>query len=77
MFLSRLARHLLPMKILFLQKRLILPADTGGKIRTCNVVKHLAKWHEVTYLCNLLDQERPWLAEMEQSGTAAGDHTVA
>ena len=56
------------MKILFLQKRLILPADTGGKIRTCNVVRHLAKWHELTYLCNLLDQERPWLEEMEQLG---------
>ncbi len=56
------------MKILFLQKRLILPADTGGKIRTCNVVEHLAKWHEFTYLCNLLEQERRWLEKMVQLG---------
>lgn len=40
------------MKILFLQKRLLFPADSGGKIRTLNIVRHLAQWHEVTYLCN-------------------------
>lgn len=41
------------MKILFLQKRLLFPADSGGKIRTLNVLRHLARWHDVTYLCNV------------------------
>lgn len=40
------------MKILFLQKRLLFPTDSGGKIRTLNVLRHLARWHDVTYLCN-------------------------
>jgi glycosyltransferase involved in cell wall biosynthesis len=39
-------------KILFIQNRLLFPADTGGKIRTLNVLQHLARWHEVTYLCS-------------------------
>ncbi len=56
------------MRILFLQKRLLFPADTGGKIRTLNVLKHLARWHEVTYLSNLLEVERPYLSEMRALG---------
>jgi len=40
------------MKILFLNKRLLFPTDTGGQVRTLNVVRFLARWHEVTYLCN-------------------------
>ncbi len=50
------------MKILFLQKRPLFPADNGGRIRTLNVLRHLAQWHDVTYLCNLLPEE-------EQSGS--------
>ncbi len=53
-------------KILFLQKRLLFPTDTGGKIRTLNVLRHLAKWHEVTYLSNLLPAEEPYLKEMQE-----------
>jgi len=55
-------------RILFLQKRLILPAHTGGKIRTHNVLKHLARWNEITYLSNLLDEEIPHLDAMREMG---------
>jgi glycosyltransferase involved in cell wall biosynthesis len=40
------------MKILFLSKRLLFPTDRGGLVRTLNVVRHLARWHDVTFLCN-------------------------
>ncbi|MCG8651278.1 MAG: glycosyltransferase [Pirellulales bacterium] len=56
------------MKILFLQKRLLFPANTGGKIRTLNVVRHLAQWHDVTYLSNILPEEEPFLDEMKNLG---------
>ena len=56
------------MRILFLQKRLVLPANTGGKIRTLNVLRYLAQWHEITYLSNLLPEEQASLAQAH--GTA-------
>src|SRR5688572_3210688 len=56
------------MRILFLQKRLLFPADTGGKIRTLNILRHLAQWHEVTYLSNLLEAERPFVQPMRDLG---------
>lgn len=46
------------LKILFLQKRPLFPANTGGKIRSLNILKHLAEWHEVTYICNFTDEEK-------------------
>ena len=52
-------------KILFLQKRLLFPTDTGGKIRTLNVLRHLSQWHEVTYLSNLLPDEQAYLDDMQ------------
>lgn len=55
-------------KILFLQKRLLFPTNTGGKIRTLNVLRHLARWHDITYLCNLLEEEKPYVTAMEQLG---------
>ncbi len=39
------------MNILFLAPRLPLPADTGGKIRTLNILKQLAKENRVYLLC--------------------------
>lgn len=39
------------MKILFLSPRLPLPADTGGKIRTFNILKQIAKIAQVHLLC--------------------------
>ncbi len=56
------------MKILFLQKRLLLPADTGGRIRTLNIVRHLARWHEVVYLCNLQPGEEAFISGMQELG---------
>ncbi|MFH1924783.1 MAG: glycosyltransferase [Planctomycetota bacterium] len=56
------------MKILFLQKRLLFPTDDGGKVRTLNVVRHLACWHEVTYLSNILAEEEPFVGAMEELG---------
>ena len=56
------------MKILFLQKRLLFPPDTGGKIRTLNVLRHLACWHEITYLCNVQPSEEDALQPMRDLG---------
>jgi len=36
------------MNILFLAPRLPWPTDTGGKIRTFNLLKQIAKTHQVT-----------------------------
>jgi polysaccharide biosynthesis protein PslH len=38
------------MKILWVKGGKLLPIDTGGKIRSYNILRHLAKHHEVTYL---------------------------
>jgi polysaccharide biosynthesis protein PslH len=41
------------MKILFLATQLPLPPDTGGKIRSFNILRHLAQEHELTFVCAL------------------------
>jgi len=56
------------MKILFLHKQILFPRDTGGKIRVLNLLKHLARWHEVTYVCNLRPGEEHHLPEMTALG---------
>ena len=56
------------MKILFLQKRILFPVDAGWKIRTLNVLKHLAKWHEITYLCNVQPEDEPHCEAMRELG---------
>ena len=56
------------MRILFLQKRILFPNNTGGKIRTLNVVRHLAKWHDVTYLCNVQASDEQHLDAMCELG---------
>jgi glycosyltransferase involved in cell wall biosynthesis len=38
------------MKILWVKPGKILPLDTGGKLRTYNILRHLAAKHELTYL---------------------------
>jgi len=38
------------MKILWVKPGKILPLDTGGKLRTYNILRHLAASHELTYL---------------------------
>ena len=56
------------MKILFLHKQILFPRDTGGKIRVLNVLKHLAKWHDVTYVSNLRPGEEQYLPQMKELG---------
>ncbi len=41
------------MKILFLSQRFLMPMDTGGKIRTGNILKQLSKQHEITLISNV------------------------
>jgi len=56
------------MKILFLEKRILFPSDTGGKIRTLNILRYLARWHHVTYLCNVQPGDEPHLGQMRALG---------
>ncbi|HVK14184.1 MAG TPA: glycosyltransferase [Gemmataceae bacterium] len=56
------------MRILFLHKQILFPRDTGGKIRALNVLKHLARWHDVTYVSNLRPGEEEHLPAMEALG---------
>ncbi|HEX6986721.1 MAG TPA: glycosyltransferase family 4 protein [Planctomycetaceae bacterium] len=56
------------MKILFLQKRPLFPTNDGGKVRTLNVVRHLARWHELVYLCNSLPGDGGNLDAMRRLG---------
>lgn len=41
------------MKILFLSQRFVLPMDTGGKIRTGNILRELARLAQVTVISNV------------------------
>src|ERR1700733_1628689 len=38
------------MKILWVKAGKILPVDTGGKIRSFNILRHLARKHEIVFL---------------------------
>ena len=38
------------MRILWVKAGKLLPVDTGGKIRSYNILRHLARNHEVTLL---------------------------
>lgn len=56
-----------PLKILFVATQLPVPADTGGKIRTLNVVRHLAHEHDLTFISTVdLDTEEKVLEEMRR-----------
>ena len=56
------------MKILFIQNRILFPTNTGGRIRTLNVLRYLSKWHDVTYLCNLEAGEESHCDQMRELG---------
>lgn len=56
------------MKILFIQNRPLFPANTGGRIRTLNILRHLAEWHEITFLCNSHAGDEPHLGRMRDLG---------
>jgi glycosyltransferase involved in cell wall biosynthesis len=56
------------MKVLFIQNRPLFPANTGGRIRTLNILRHLAAWHEVTYLCNSQAGDAVHFSKMHELG---------
>jgi glycosyltransferase involved in cell wall biosynthesis len=56
------------MKILFIHKQVLIPHNTGGKIRALNVLRHLARSHDVTYLCNLRPGEEASVTAMQELG---------
>lgn len=56
------------MKILFVQKQILYPHDTGAKIRVLNVLRHLAPRHEITFLCNLRAGEEIHIEKMRALG---------
>lgn len=48
------------MKVLWVKTELLHPLDKGGKIRTFNIVKHLARVSDLTYLCLQQSAEEDW-----------------
>lgn len=56
------------MKILFAHKQILFPRDTGGKIRVLNLLKHLGRWHDITYVSNLRPGEEEYLPAMRELG---------
>jgi len=57
------------MNILFLAPRLPLPADTGGKIRTLNILKQLARENRVYLLCFTFEEsDRSHLQTIRELG---------
>jgi polysaccharide biosynthesis protein PslH len=73
------------MKILWVKAGKLLPVDTGGKIRSFNILRHLAREHEVTllsYYGGLRDPEYEAAIAQRLPGaetiyTAAPDGTLA
>ncbi len=59
---------ILQMNILFLHKQILFPHDTGGKIRALNIMRHLPKWHRVTYVCNIRPGEERYVCDMKALG---------
>ena len=39
------------MRLLFIASRLPLPAESGGQIRTFNLIRQAAKWHTIDFVC--------------------------
>ncbi len=56
------------MKILFAHKQILFPRDTGGKIRVLNLLKHLGRWQDITYVSNLRPGEARHLPAMRELG---------
>lgn len=57
------------MKVLFIAPRMPLPADTGGKIRTLNILKQIAKSNKVVLVCYSFEaDDAQYQKELESSG---------
>ncbi|MCU1304267.1 MAG: hypothetical protein JWQ87_4551 [Candidatus Sulfotelmatobacter sp.] len=55
------------MKILWVKAGKILPVDTGGKIRSFNILRHLAREHEIVFLSYYSGAQDPiYEAEIKQ-----------
>ena len=57
------------MRILWLKSDLLLPLDKGGKLRTWNLLRYLARRHEITYLA--------FVDPNDAQGAIEGMHEVA
>lgn len=54
------------MRMLFLEPRMIYPLDTGGKIRSFNILKKLTQQHDITVVCYINNSEEDvYLPQME------------
>jgi glycosyltransferase involved in cell wall biosynthesis len=56
-----------PMKILWVKHGKLLPVDTGGNIRTYNILRHLASRHDLTLISSYSGKQSPgYEAELQQ-----------
>ena len=63
------------MRILWVKAGKLLPVDTGGKIRSYNILRHLARDHEVTLL-SYYGGERDAAYEAEIQRELPGAQTI-
>ena len=63
------------MKILWVKGGKLLPVDTGGKIRSYNILRHLAAKHEVTLL-SYYGGARDTVYEAQIRNELPGTHTI-
>lgn len=56
------------LRILIVHKRVLIPADSGGKLRLLTLLRQLAPRHDITCCCNALHEEMPNLAHFRQIG---------
>lgn len=63
------------MKILWVKGGKLLPVDTGGKIRSYNIARHLAKNHELTLL-SYYDGRRDFTYEAAIRKRLPGTHSI-
>ena len=55
------------LKVLFLSQRFLFPQDTGGKIRTSNILEHLNKKFSVTVISNVESpKDDPYVHRMDR-----------
>lgn len=60
------------MKVLFIAPRFVLPADTGGKIRTYNLIKQIAKFAELHVISFSFEKDDGrYLADLEKNNIKA------
>src|SRR3954449_6098950 len=55
------------MRVLWAKSDVLVPLDTGGKLRTWHLLRHIASRHDVTYLgCATPDQSRADIDAMHE-----------